>query len=1080
MPDCLFLSGFRSFRRKIALILLPVFTITLNLFPGVVQAQGVASVRQSGSMQNLLPVYAPVSLRALKIRPQQDLVFDFIVDNGTENLPATQLKKEVDRLTKYFLASLTIPEKDLWVNLSPYEHDRIVPELFGQTEMGRDLLAQDYLLKQLSASMLDPRKDLGKEFWQTVYQRMKDEAGITDIPTETFNKVWIVPEKAVVYEHNGVGVVGESYLKVMLDEDYQAMRQNGIAKGSPAQRGRVLDAVRQIILPEIEKEVNGGRSFAGLRQIYQALILAAWFKSSLKESILTKVYAGQGRIRGVDVDDKDAKEKIYQQYLAAFRQGAVNLIREEVDPQTREMVVRRYFSGGAVLSGTGDIVERKSVQRLDDIPPAVRKSFGDLAQATVVLSADKAQVIRQDKVWGAKAAQFDVFVFARQLNIFSMEKDMVLGGGSGSILPLLAPEEAPSAEDLERIYKNLNNAPVRTITSQQGDARRFDVFLRKGPAEGEARVDRVILTDGYYLEVVADRKPVALDGSEEGLREQVKLGTLLNAYVTATAEGRQGFISAFGIKNAKYYEALRSMREKGAFVFTGVLQDVEAFRQQFQQALSAVGVGEEKGVDPVDELLKGGNMFIDMNDFLIEIANENVSNGLWSYDTATKLMFLEQINVGVTSRAIVQDVASDKQARYFDLPGKNYKFGVQYNPQREFRTKTGKLEPGETHLSKSFVRRMLPLERSIFYRGQVFHYNVLPNPFPHLRNSFNFVTDEDSYRSSSFYNRDVGAVDGVPPQVPYRETIEDVLLLLAKFKPDHPGYERFRMFFNARYAGQSFDHLHYQGFYKSTVVEEVLRGDRLRLVAQESDGVQYFEPRTEDTYWMPTTLVVRGEKASDVARAVEKVLQMANPGKPTVAAAVGSDFTYNILLTYNGSAYKIFLFLRDKVIPVISPDETNAQKQFQEPSARFDAKDLPEGLMNRPATVELVDTLILDKGALKDKFEAIKANPNILSDVLSDMGNKIKYKGFRSVIDALAASAPVSAGTKDVEVDAAQQLGGIDFDPARLNLSIERTGQGVALKADPVELRRIGTDGVAGFSPVVINIVPVQPAAIFN
>ena len=65
-----------------------------------------------------------------------------------------KLKEEADKLIKYFLASLTVPEDELWVNLSPYEEGRIISKKFGQTEMGRDLLAQDYILKQLTASMM--------------------------------------------------------------------------------------------------------------------------------------------------------------------------------------------------------------------------------------------------------------------------------------------------------------------------------------------------------------------------------------------------------------------------------------------------------------------------------------------------------------------------------------------------------------------------------------------------------------------------------------------------------------------------------------------------------------------------------------------------------------------------------------------------------------------------------------------------------------------------------------------------------------------------------------------------------------
>ena len=44
-----------------------------------------------------------------------------------------------------YLASMTIPKDDLWVNLSPYEKDRIIPNELGKTELGRDMLAQDYI-----------------------------------------------------------------------------------------------------------------------------------------------------------------------------------------------------------------------------------------------------------------------------------------------------------------------------------------------------------------------------------------------------------------------------------------------------------------------------------------------------------------------------------------------------------------------------------------------------------------------------------------------------------------------------------------------------------------------------------------------------------------------------------------------------------------------------------------------------------------------------------------------------------------------------------------------------------------------
>jgi len=76
----------------------------------------------------------------------------------------SQKRQEYKKLVKYFLASLTIPDEDQWVNLSPYEKGRIIQGNFGKTEMGRDLLSQDYLLKQITSSLMYPESGLGKKF----------------------------------------------------------------------------------------------------------------------------------------------------------------------------------------------------------------------------------------------------------------------------------------------------------------------------------------------------------------------------------------------------------------------------------------------------------------------------------------------------------------------------------------------------------------------------------------------------------------------------------------------------------------------------------------------------------------------------------------------------------------------------------------------------------------------------------------------------------------------------------------------------------------------------------------------------
>ncbi len=295
----------------------------------------------------LIPVSVPPVIKGLKIHTDNPLHFDFIIDTGTSKLNRNELTVETTKLIKYFMASLTVPENELWVNLSPYEKNRIIPDAFGITEMGRDLLTQDYMLKQITASLLDPQKDLGKKFWDHVYQVAKNK----NIPVTTFNKVWIVPDQAIVDQSGDTAFVIRSHLKVLLESDYAALQRNSKSKeladhGDTKTNIATANIVREIILPEIEREVNTGENFTQLRQVYNSLILAIWFKQNLKESVLGKVYAEKNKVVGVDINDKTSKEKIYQKYLNTFKTGVYSFIKEEIDPQTQETIPRKYFSGG--------------------------------------------------------------------------------------------------------------------------------------------------------------------------------------------------------------------------------------------------------------------------------------------------------------------------------------------------------------------------------------------------------------------------------------------------------------------------------------------------------------------------------------------------------------------------------------------------------------------------------------------------------------------------------------------------------------------------------------------------------------
>jgi hypothetical protein len=335
--------------------ILTICALLCGVFVPPVNADGIV-LPPVGQRLVLSTAFMPVMLKGVVVDPKDPFKFNFIVDSGDTGLKTDQLNEQGMKLVKYFLAALAVPEDDMWVNLSPYEKDRIIAKSFGDTEMGRDLLAQDYILKQLSASLTYPEEALGKKFWDEVYKQAQDKFGSVNIPMNTFNKVWIMPAKAQVYERSNGAFVVESRLKVMLEEDYMAKTKNVGADLRVRPNTAAQQIIRDIILPKLEQEVNEGAHFTALRQAYHAMILASWYKIRLKESIIGKQYVNQGKTNGVAVEDKAANQKIYEQYLQAFKKGVYNYIKDVPDTPGHS-IPKKYFSGGMTLMNLNELVE---------------------------------------------------------------------------------------------------------------------------------------------------------------------------------------------------------------------------------------------------------------------------------------------------------------------------------------------------------------------------------------------------------------------------------------------------------------------------------------------------------------------------------------------------------------------------------------------------------------------------------------------------------------------------------------------------------------------------------------------------
>ncbi|MFA5272201.1 MAG: hypothetical protein WC412_07710, partial [Candidatus Omnitrophota bacterium] len=503
------------FFRAISLAIIVCFLVT-TVAPREVFAQALSAPQ---ALVPLSPAFTPTLVRGIRVYPDNPLKFDFIVDSGDTGFKGPELQTESEKLIRYFLASLTLPEDELWVNLSPYEKDRIVPDKLGQTEMGRDMLAQDYLLKQITASLTNPDSDLGKEFWAKVYKEAYEQYGTTQIPVDTFNKVWIMPEKAEVYVQADKAFVVESRLKVMLEEDYLALANSGqrIAdsngKDLNAKRSTLVsDIVRDIFIPALEKEVNEGKNFAQLRQIYNSLILAYWYKTNLKNSILNKVYADKRKIKGIELGDSgqriadsndknlnakrstlnannpspDTVQAIYQNYLSTFKNGVCNMMKVEYDPYAKKSVPRKYFAGGIEWKVSSAVTTTSSSAVGSAVINTLKKTaLVSLITITLMLPGDKkskptslGNIFTEEEMAHALYAAKE---FPETMFFASSVDDLISTFGKENAIVILkiAAEKEPREAfiESEKLVSALGKENANSILRTAANADPFNIFI---------------------------------------------------------------------------------------------------------------------------------------------------------------------------------------------------------------------------------------------------------------------------------------------------------------------------------------------------------------------------------------------------------------------------------------------------------------------------------------------------------------------------------------------------------------------------------------------------------------------------
>jgi hypothetical protein len=197
------------------------------------------------------------------------------------------------------------------VNLRPDAADRVIDPYLERTDMGKVLLAADVQLKKDLARFTSPDTMAGKEYWSRLYAKAESLFQGEDAEIPTMTRPWIVPGEIIVKQAvNGV-YIHKAVMNVMLEEDWIGAHPGdaiaGPASGQSASfsdpRVKELNAystglIKELVLPQLTREVNSGKAYAQLRQVFYSLVLAQWFKGKAAVS-------GKRLVVSMQIDNKN-------------------------------------------------------------------------------------------------------------------------------------------------------------------------------------------------------------------------------------------------------------------------------------------------------------------------------------------------------------------------------------------------------------------------------------------------------------------------------------------------------------------------------------------------------------------------------------------------------------------------------------------------------------------------------------------------------------------------------------------------------------------------------------------------------
>jgi len=492
--------------------------------------------------------FRPVHLRYFSYDNLSDR-FKLLLDKGDAlDLSEAATKETTKKLLNYFLVGIALPDSMFWVNLRPDSADQIIDPYLEMTDVGKIMLEADLQLKKDTASFTSPQTAAGKKYWNKLYQKAAQLYGTENVNIPTLTRPWIVPGEIIVRESAGSAYVYKANLKVMLEEDHLKDSSTYNFKDARAKALNEYSSqlIRELIIPQLTKEVNSAKRYAPLRQVYYSLILARWFK--LRFSGKAGTYSALINSKNIQqLTSKEVwdKSSYFKKYQKSFAEGEYN-VQEPVYTPTGQ-VIRSYFSGGIAVQGiqpdafTTTTVGKSGVPV--DFEAAAQIGDVDLKVSSSVVTANAAQAAVEELNSHRGLSQYD----------FKIENGKIV----------VRPKEQSTV--LERWTMMLNN-----LLPERG----YGVFIGQLDPQIRTRVSNIGVNSQAGLVSILKQIIDAL-GPAESLDQQVDLSKINADTVNSDApsfviEGRKlGLIkiTGMGVSGQETLEVdLKRLRQEGVLI----------------------------------------------------------------------------------------------------------------------------------------------------------------------------------------------------------------------------------------------------------------------------------------------------------------------------------------------------------------------------------------------------------------------------------------------------------------------------------------------------------------------------------